>query len=153
MKKSYNILLAFVAMLLTCACTHNNGDIGPLFGTWALDCMSIDGEPQPQPEDVQSFLLFQSNVVKAERFDSRNTLLNYHVGTWERDGDRLDLDFNHRDDANEPGTGIYSAPEWLHFTDRGITQLTIVNLHSGRMELRQTTPAGQTITYDLHKTH
>ena len=66
-------------MLLTCVCTHNNGDIGPLFGTWALDCMSIDGEPQPQPEDVQSFLLFLSNVVKAERFDSRNTLLNYHL--------------------------------------------------------------------------
>ena len=30
-----------IISLLCFGCTHNNGDIGPLFGTWVLDGMTL----------------------------------------------------------------------------------------------------------------
>lgn len=152
MKHTLRILLTALTAILAGACTHNNGDIGPLFGTWALDAMLIDGQEAVLP-DADTFMQFQNRVVMVKLIDSRATTLSYNVGSWQREADVLELDFNHRQDGVEPGTGIYQAPEWLHFVDRGTTVLQILSLKSGGMRLKQLTPEGPTIVYDFHKTH
>ena len=44
MKTISRIILLIVIALSFNACTHNNGDIGDLFGTWKLETITIDGE-------------------------------------------------------------------------------------------------------------
>ncbi len=51
-----------IISLLCFGCTHNNGDIGPLFGTWVLDGMTVDGDKQDiGPDDT--FMQFQGKIV------------------------------------------------------------------------------------------
>lgn len=86
------LFLVCVMSAVLSSCTHNNGDIGPLFGTWRLDAISIDttgddGAPACRTEDVGDvFWAFQNHVVEIER------VYPYHqtdtrVGTWQRPDD------------------------------------------------------------------
>ncbi|MDE6269471.1 MAG: lipocalin-like domain-containing protein [Muribaculaceae bacterium] len=153
MKTTVRILILLLASVVAAACTHNNGDIGPLFGTWALDRMTVDGTDATLPDDADTFIQFQSKVVMVKLIGERATLLEYRVGSWQREGDVLKLDFNHYDDEREPGTGLYEAPAWLHFQPKGITTLRVVQLKGGGMRLEQTTPEGEHIEYEFHKTY
>lgn len=152
MKMKIKMMIVSLLVLITSACVHNNGNIGPLFGTWGLDAMIVDGVPETHPEDANTFIMFQSNVVKIHLIDSRSTFLGYCYGSWERDGDVLELDFTHFDNKHEPGTGVYAAPAWLHFVPKGITTMRILKLKGGNMEWEQTTPEGEHIKYYFHKT-
>lgn len=42
--KTYSHLLSTICcLILLCGCTHNNGDIGPLFGKWKVTAIEVDG--------------------------------------------------------------------------------------------------------------
>lgn len=140
-----------IISLLCLGCTHNNGDIGPLFGTWVLDGMTVDGDKQDiGPDDT--FMQFQGKIVMTKLIDERHTMLVYSVGTWERDGDVMELDYTHYDDNNEPGTGIYRAPTWLLLETDAINSLQILSLNNRHMTLQHTTAEGAIATYNFRKT-
>lgn len=148
----YNIILALAAIISATGCTHNNGDIGPLFGSWVLDEMTVDSEVADLGED-HTFFQFQGGVIMVKRIDDRHSLLFYGVGSWERDGDVLALNFTHSDDKTEPGEGQYSAPYWLLMTTNSVNRVEILSLDSKRMQLRYDTPDGKTVLYQFRKTH
>lgn len=69
-----------IASLLA-SCTHNNGDIGPWFGTWHVEKMAVDGIDNPNfPDSV--FFQFQSSVFCMRRIYPQQ---QYYAafGTWE----------------------------------------------------------------------
>ena len=57
----FNLQMPLVVMLLyTASCTHNDGDIGDLYGRWQLTEMHV-GDSVARPNDI--FFSFQSSVV------------------------------------------------------------------------------------------
>ena len=105
MKHISSYIICAIALLFG-ACTHNNGDIGPLFGTWALDGMTVDGT-------------------------------------------EADLG----DDDTLPGTGVYSAPDWLLLKTNTINRLNILSLDNSHLRLRYIDADGSAVVYNFRKTH
>lgn len=58
-----HIFLPAVVMLIFTACTHNNGDIGPLFGNWKLDKAEYLFM-QPLEIDRPMFWAFQNTTFR-----------------------------------------------------------------------------------------
>lgn len=145
------IIICIVALLLG-ACTHNNGDIGPLFGTWVIDDMTVDGTSADLGDD-DTFMQFQGHIVLTKLIDPRHSLLRYCAGTWTREGDVLALDYTNGDDNNHAGTGTYAAPEWLLLETNAINRLNILSLDNAHMSLRYVADDGRTVVYNFRKTH
>ena len=141
-----------VAALLFGACTHNNGDIGPLFGTWVLDEMTIDDTPADLGHN-NTFMQFQGHIVLTKLIDPRHSMLRYCAGTWTREGDVLALDYTNSDDNNPAGTGTYAAPEWLLLETNAINRLNILSIDNGHMRLRYIDADGCIVVYNFRKTH
>ncbi len=104
MKKFLILLIILPAML--CGCTHNNGDIGPLFGTWRLDAISVmsvdpDGAPLCRVDQVGDvFWAFQSQVVMIERVYPHHQT-DKRFGTWQRpEESTLVINFDNKE--NDP---------------------------------------------------
>ena len=151
MKHISSYIICAIALLFG-ACTHNNGDIGPLFGTWALDGMTVDGTEADLGDD-DTFMQFQGEIVMTKLIDRRHSLLRYCTGTWSREGDVLALDYTHSDDKNLPGTGVYSAPDWLLLKTNTINRLNILSLDNSHLRLRYIDADGSAVVYNFRKTH
>ena len=41
--KACKILFVALCVLINVGCTHNNGNIGPLFGLWHVTSIKVDG--------------------------------------------------------------------------------------------------------------
>lgn len=142
-----------LCLTLLCGCTTNNGDIGNLYGTWALEAVDIDGTPQTAwQEDGKYFVnwQFQNNIVEISRFDILHSSIT-SVGTWTRDDETMTFDFTHYDDDNPAGTGIYAAPSWILFPD-GVTSFSVLKSDNKNLVLSTTLADGRRLTYSLRKT-
>lgn len=146
------ILLTLTLLAATSSCTHNDGDIGPLFGSWILDSMTLDGQPYTPDVDGYTCLQFQGKVIMAKIIDDRHSLLFYSVGSWERTDNTLYLDYTHSDNDTPPGEGAYSAPYWLMLKPNAVNEVSILSLNSRHMHLRHITPDGDIVEYTFHKT-
>lgn len=89
--RSTPILLSVLMLATLCCCTHNNGDIGVLFGQWKVESIETNGEMM---EDYGNdlYFSFQSGTVEIKQ------ILPHHeawqsFGNWSLDGDKLSLDF------------------------------------------------------------
>ena len=88
------LTLALVAVALG-GCTHNNGDIGPWFGAWRVESITIDGEPAPDYAPPYLIWKFQSNVTLIQCPDDAMHQSYDMYGTWEQNGDRLSVNFDY----------------------------------------------------------
>ena len=106
------------------SCTHNDGDIGKWFGTWAVQSISVDGVPD---DDYHGDILwkFQSDVFSMLRFSADPVDHSYQQvwGSWCEDGDALVLRFGYSDDSYAPGTGIYAPFAETLIASQGALQL------------------------------
>lgn len=153
MIKYITYMIIAAAAALAAGCTHNDGDIGPLFGSWYLEEMTLDGRPVEQQSGVYSFMQFQGAVVMCKLIDDRHSLLSYNVGSYVREGDALLLDFTHSDNNTAPGEGQYSAPEWLLLTPNSENRMDITSINNKKMKLKHITPDGYLVEYSFKKTH
>lgn len=151
MKRYVYIIICVAALTALHGCTQNNGRIGSLFGTWVLTAMDVDGEPDAGFMPDATTWDFQNNIVNIELRTGVMDLETSRRGTWSREGDCLLLNYTHSDDDHEAGTGIYAAPEWLHFAPCSVTKLQIVS-ESGRSMTLRMEREGHTYTYLLNKT-
>lgn len=153
MKKIYPILAALSLIFGLVCCRQNNGDIGPFYGVWALDSLTVDGiaDHTWHGSDDWTVWLFQNNIVYVER-DWSNQNTDRRVGTWEDNKSELVLDFTHYNDNTAAGTGSYAAPEWIKMSP-GVTRLQYVVKNKQRMELSCTNSDGLNIVYYLRKTY
>lgn len=160
--EKHTFLIAFV-VAMTCAltgCRVNNGDIGPLYGTWAVTEVTVDGEVYDGwlfDDWTGTFFEFQNNICFVSRTTDRYDL-EYRVCTWEwiETDKEIALDFTHFDDrfpVPTPGGYLYGAPEWLLLTQPAVYHFTVQ--WDGKRHFVWTTvnTEGQTLTYTMKKTY
>lgn len=109
------IFTALLAIAALCSCTHNNGDIGPLFGQWKLtDIATTDAVTGTVTHNATSgvFLSFQNDVVTLTQvYDGQHqSALSY--GKWELNGNSLTLYFDISDGVSLPGAMFYPRADF-----------------------------------------
>ena len=156
MKLIRNIHIFLTAVVLAAvlgSCTDNNGDIGPYYGVWALDRVTIDGTEATSWHDDENWTVweFQNNIIFIER-DWPDGNYDRRVGTWSATDTELVLDFNHTNPEYDPGTGPFAAPEWIYM-EPGTNTLQIIRLTNRQMELSNTLADGRKVVYYLRHTY
>ena len=148
--KIKRIIFSLTALvLMMCACTSHNGDIGPYFGTWHVEKMAIDGDDDANYDD-NLFFKFQGDVIcMVVVNDAAHTRAEYW-GTWSECDDKLTLNYTYGDDNTKPGYGRYAPPAASHLPG-GITILDIIKLKGGKMQLRYVSNEDVTYNYYLKK--
>lgn len=146
MKKIYSLIL-FLAILLG-GCTQNNGHIGPIFGTWALVEVTLDGEPQPL--SVETMFSFQNEIVKVTRlvnypFEREDRFGNFHITD-----DTLVMEFQNK--PTESGSHMYMYPEWIPFPGDGKPVVFDIRQLNGRKMVLDLDSDGRRYTYEFDKT-
>lgn len=145
--------LLFAALLLAIAtsCTHNDGDIGPLFGIWRLEKMTRDGQAVDLRADGLQLVTFafQNQVVEINTTEDHNYLTTC-LANWRRDGQTLTFDFDNTDATGEDVR--YTPPSILGWRHGETCPTEIVKLDGKNMELAYVSPTGGDYRYWLKKT-
>ncbi len=135
-------LLLMAAMALALAgCTHNNGDIGPIFGQWQLRSITPDtdgAQPPALPEDAEMYWAFQSSTVRVDlclpRHEVRSSYGNYRLTD-----ETLFLDFPDE-----------SYPQLIPGAGRQ-SQWQLLRLSGSELTLRLTDADGQASVWTFRK--
>lgn len=150
-----DIRMVYVAIgcffsFLMASCVTNEGDIGPLYGQWSLTSMTVDSEASDI--DVRLyFWKFQNDIIQIQK-DTGFNRTSYSIGTWERTGDTLYLNFTHS--AAPEGSenwATYNPPPELGIPGRVITPLQIEKLSGKDMSLQYTDSDGKIYRYSFRK--
>ena len=84
--KKINLFIAITTLALMASCTHNDGDIGPLFGTWHVESIEVDGTLDATYQG-DLFVMFQSNMCDWRIVDEgAHTYVNAWA-SWQQEGD------------------------------------------------------------------
>ena len=151
MKYLLRLLILSLLVPAISSCTHNDGDIGPLFGYWRLDEVTVNDVPENLYDNTGVELYafaFQSNVMYIQTVKAH---LDYDraFGIWSLDGDRMTWHFNWTDDGNYTN---YTPPAALQLDPSGLTVMDVVKLTSSSLETVYTDQSGNSIRYYLSKT-
>lgn len=140
-----------LTILLLAGCTDNNGDIGPLFGTWHLEHISSDKGDYIEPSPTM-FWMFQSSVVCFQ------TLSDFHESyedwaSWQIEDNKMVINLDNHDDSIPPGIFPYEVPDIAGFPKTPCKMyLDILQLDSKYMSLKYFNNELQaTYTYELKK--
>lgn len=109
------IFTALLAIAAMCSCTHNNGDIGPLFGQWKItDIATTDAATGTVTHNATSgaFLSFQNDVVTLTQVYDGQHLSALSYGQWELNGNSLTLYFDISDGVSLPGAMFYPRADF-----------------------------------------
>lgn len=153
MRNSSRIIILIIMALSFNACTHNNGDIGSLFGTWKLQSISINGNTDTS---YQNNILwkFQASVICMVRVNDDTHVKHESWGTWSyaNDETQLTLDFTHTDNDN-PNTGSskYSPLPETYLPESAVSTLDIIKLNSNEMILIYHSADGKEYQYKFKK--
>lgn len=135
-----NASISVVTAILITACTHNNGDIGPIFGQWQLTAVETAGTALPVtlPEGniywgFQSSTIHMSWITPDHGQDNR-------FGNFRLDDDTLFLDF--------PDEGYQFAP-LLGLPDQCAMQ--VIRLTSKQLILMYQPTDDGSVTYTFRK--
>ena len=75
MKTLRHTLIALLALVGLCGCTHNDGDIGIWFGTWQVEDITggaADFELDHPMDQGKYYFQFQSNMCTVMYIDTRH---------------------------------------------------------------------------------
>ena len=100
--KTLRYFAMLAVLLATAACTHNNGDIGPWFGTWHIDYVGYDptaSSPIAPNADEQYFLQFQGDIVSLRVVNTVTHAEDAAYGTWSEGDNSLEITFPYADVA------------------------------------------------------
>ena len=150
MKQFIIIMIAAIGWMLS-SCTHNNGNIGPWFGTWKLNAITIDGEIDNEYADNDNLVWkFQSTVIEMQEILPMHVTAD-HFGTWTQTSDRtVEMNFTYHDGLNPDGYPYYTPPASSHLP-RGVFVMDILELTSSKMHLQYRANDGTIYTYYLKK--
>lgn len=152
MKTIINVIMIWMAAVALAGCTHNNGDIGELFGTWKLEEITVDGDADTAYRDNVVWK-FQSSIIEMQEiYDGIHETAN-SFGTWSRQADVMKLDFTHTDNEHpEPGADNYSPLAVTRLPRAQVVDLDVLELSGSKMKLRYIDAAASTtIVYDFKK--
>lgn len=121
---TYKIFFSIIIITLL-SCTHNNGDIGPLFGQWKLTAILVNEKPDPN-YDENIFFAFQNDITNM-RIVRQNHENVETYGHWEQKGNILLLIYDDPD---------YSPLSETYF-NAGINTCEIITLNSKKLILKR----------------
>ncbi|MBD5371109.1 MAG: lipocalin family protein [Bacteroides sp.] len=148
--KRFLYITALLALLTAIwGCTRHNGDIGPWFGTWHVEAITVDGHPDGEYRGTL-FMKFQGDVVNMTVVNDFEHTRADHWGRWSATSDELTLDYTYGDNITPAATGRY-APPAISLLPGGVTRLRILKLTGSRLELRYENAEGEVIDYFLKK--
>lgn len=145
MKKTF---IALIMTLLLCGCTQNNGNIGPIYGSWSLISLSENDEPvELEDETVFSF---QNEIVQVVKLAVPPYNATYRYGNFSIVDNILTLKFQEK--PTEKDSHLFLTPTWLHFPQDGRPiQFDISSLKGNKMILDMRAN-GKSYTYTLKRT-
>lgn len=126
-------------MLACASCTHNNGDIGPLFGNWKVESIKKDGV-EIADYNGNLFMAFQNQVFAIIQVNNEMHSVSENYAKWERQEDVLIINF--ADTNYAPPSGSYMKS--------GENICTISYLNGSKMEFSLEND-GYIYTYKLIK--
>ncbi|MCM1021619.1 MAG: lipocalin-like domain-containing protein [Muribaculum sp.] len=133
MKKITLVILSILLFTAISGCTHNDGDIGPLFGSWQMTEITVDGQPVAD-YNQNVFWMFQNSVVCLREILPHHEADN-RWGQWRwADKNTLLLNFDHHDELHQPDDPVY-LPLPITGLDAGDNLLHVDRLTSTRMTL------------------
>lgn len=144
MKAKQWIYILFLSLICT-GCTHNNGDIGPWFGTWKLEEITVNGVTDTSyGNDI--LWKFQSSIiciVRVEPYHERSEAW----GTWSQDGNALELNYTYTDDKNS----AHYVPLPETYIPAGVTVMSIEELSGSKLKLIYHAADGNIYGYKFKK--
>lgn len=153
MKLATRFIVLLIIALTFNACTHNNGDIGELFGTWKLQSITIDGEIDSS-YDNNVLWKFQSSIMSMIRANdsTHNRLETWGTWSYANDDTQLELNFTHTDNDNpKPGSTKYSPLPETYLPKATIFTLDIIKLNNSEMILVYHSIDGKEYRYKFKK--
>lgn len=110
--KKFFIAVCISTILAVCGCTQNNGYIGPIFGSWSLMEISVDGVPlEMQKPTVFSF---QNEVVRVMQIAENPFEGETRYGNFSISDDILSIKFLTELDP-DVDSYRFLMPSWLYF--------------------------------------
>ena len=91
--KACKILFVALCVLINVGCTHNNGNIGPLFGLWHATSIKVDGTVDEKYDDCLYFA-FQSSVFSLTHVDEEKHEQQISYASWSYQGKDVLLEFS-----------------------------------------------------------
>ena len=137
MKKLINTLLALVALLPLAGCTHNNGDIGPWFGQWRIESITINGEKDTDYKG-NLFFAFQSSVLRISTTNTQTHETGSLYSNWEEVDGYMNIKINEDNEAIRYAAHMYEKEMHMKIEKR-----------SGDKILTYTNSKGEAVTYHL----
>ena len=153
MKLATRFIVLLIIALTFNACTHNNGDIGELFGTWKLQSITIEGEIDSS-YDNNVLWKFQSSIMSMIRANdsTHNRLETWGTWSYANDDTQLELNFTHTDNDNpKPGSTKYSPLPETYLPKATISTLDIIKLNNSEMILLYHSIDGKEYRYKFKK--
>ncbi len=153
MKKLSHLILIIALCISFNACTHNNGYIGDLFGTWKLQSITIDGENDSTYQN-NVFWKFQASVMCMIRANDETHNRNEGWGSWEyaNDETQLIINFTHTDNGNPNiGSNKYSPLPETYIPKATISTLDIIELNNSKLTLKYISEDGKEYIYKFKR--
>lgn len=144
------ILISLTSLFLS-HCSYNNGGDTELWGTWHLSSITIDGTEDTAYQQ-NFFWKFQGDVILIQQLTGAHERYDRY-GTWSLSSNRsrLTINFGHKDDEYQPGTGIYQPSPDIYIY-QSITTFDILTLNNSTLVLKMTdTETGTIYNYFLEK--
>lgn len=140
-----------VMMAVVTGCTHNNGDIGPLFGSWTLQEITIDGTPDASYGHNMTWNFQNHNLSIMTVYPHHDRAEN--MGTWEWvTQDRvIGLNFTYKNADGVVGGSPFCPPPGLHLPSGQILVMDVAQLTSSDMTLVYENADGEMIKYKFTK--
>ena len=97
----YKVVCTLALLFALTGCMHNNGNIGPWFGQWKVERLTIDGKDDPDYAG-NTFFCFQASVFSVNISYPENHTSSTYYGTWTDNDDYVDVVFNTKESAVPP---------------------------------------------------
>lgn len=146
MNKIYIAIM--MTLLLLCGCTQNNGDIGPIYGSWALIGITEDGTAIAMEDET--VFSFQNEIVQVIRLAEPPYSSEYKYGNFSVTDKVLTLKFQAHPTAS--GSYMYMTPTWLHFPEDGKPILFDIRKLEGGSMILDLSNDGKKYSYTLKRT-
>lgn len=142
-KVKQNLMNAAIALLLVIvatACTHNDGDIGPWFGLWRVERLTVDGK-NDRDYTGNLFFAFQNTTVEQKMVHEDHTVTKM-FGEWSESGNVLTITF--------PDARYWPIDGYL-LGNGEPNSLAVEHVDGKHINLTLITPKGKTVVYRLVK--
>lgn len=133
-------LMALLLLPVIAGCTHNNGDIGPLYGNWKLETVDTElAKYRPAAEDWPVFWGFQSSTIRMAHVGTDNSM-DQRFGNYRLYDNTLFLEFTGNSAEFHP---LLSLPDEC--------ELQVLELSGKRLVVRYIPGEGEDVVYTFRK--